>query len=130
MHLALSVVVFYIIWKNQTFRYHQITTITLATYTFTTFIVAIVNMVRYRKYRSPVFSAAKAITFLDAMVSMLTLETAMLTVFGEAGQEDFSRLMTGCTGTVVLLAVLFMAIYMILKSSMELNALHRNQSPT
>lgn len=130
MNLALSVIVFYITWQNRTFRHHEITTIAMAAYTFISFTTAIINMVKYRKYQSPVYSAAKVISFTSAMVSMLTLETAMLTAFGDAGGQSFNRLMTGITGTAVVLTVLVMAIYMIANGTRKLRILRLNNSQT
>lgn len=120
MNLALAVIVYYITWQNRTFVHHMVTTIAMAAYTFTSFTMAVINLIRYRKYQSPVLSAAKAIGFTAAMVSMLTLETTMLTVFGEGEKGDFDRMMTETTGAVVTLTVLIMAAYMILKSTREL----------
>lgn len=126
MNLALAVIVYYITWQNRTFIHHMITTIAMAAYTFTSFTMAVINMIRYRKYQSPVLSAAKAIGFTAAMVSMLTLETTMLTVFGEGEKGDFDRIMTGSTGAAVVLTVLIMAVYMIVKSTKELKAKNNN----
>lgn len=120
MNLILSVVVFYIVWQNRTFVHHRITTIAMAAYTFTTFTLAVSNLIRYRKYHSPVFSAAKIISFTAAMVSMLTLERTMLTVFAQETQPDFDWYMLCATGSLVVLTVLGMAIYMIRKSTKEL----------
>lgn len=120
MNLALAVIVFYITWQNRGFEHHPITTIAMAAYTFTAFTVAIVNLVKYRKYKSPVFSAAKAISLASAAVSMLTLETAMFTAFGEGETEDFRMMMTGATGVCVCIFVLVMAVYMIVRSSREI----------
>lgn len=120
MNLALSAMVFYITWKGRTVVHHKITTIALAAYTFTAFTLALVNVVRYRKYNSPVLSAVKIIGFTAAMVSMLTLETTMLTAFGETENGSFNRTMTGVSGAVVVLAVLGIASTMIAKSTREL----------
>lgn len=128
MNLALAVIVFYITWQNRTFHHHQITTIAMAAYTFTAFTMAIVNMVKYRRYKSPVYSAAKAVSFASAMVSMLTLETAMLTAFSETGQENFRQWMTGCSGAAVTLTIFILAVFMIVKSSKELKLL-KGKSP-
>lgn len=120
MNLALAVIVFYIAWQNRGFQHHPITTIAMAAYTFTSFTRAIINVVKYRKYQSPVLSASKAITLAAACVSMLTLETAMLTAFG--GQDDvgFRQTMTALTGAAVCLLVLIMAVYMIVRSTREI----------
>lgn len=120
MNLALAMIVYYITWQNRTFVHHMVTTIAMAAYTFTSFTMAVINLIRCRKYQSPVLSAAKAIGLTAAMVSMLTLETTMLTVFGEREKRNFDRIMTGTTGAVVTSTVLIMAIYMILKSTSEL----------
>jgi hypothetical protein len=53
----------------------MITTIAMAAFTFSTFIIAIINLVRYKKYKSPVYSAIKIVSFIAGCVSMLTLET-------------------------------------------------------
>lgn len=120
MNLALAVIVFYITWKDRIMIHHKVTTIAMAAYTFTTFTMAIVNMMKYRKYQSPVLSAAKVIGFTAAMVSMLTLETTMLNVFGQTKESDFDRIMKGASGAVVTLTVLILAICMIIKSTKEL----------
>lgn len=120
MNLALSVIVWYIVRQGRTFRHHEITTIAMAAYTFTALTLAIVNVVKYRKYQSPVLSASKAISLAAASVSMLTLETAMLTAFGGDGDPRFRRFMTGATGAVVCLFVLGLAIFMIVRSTNEI----------
>ena len=120
MHGALAAIIAYITWQNRAFKHHEITTIAMATYTFVAFTVAIENMVKYRKYKSPVYSAAKTISLVCACVSMLTLENAMLTTFGEEGEESFRQWMLGISGGVVSLVVLSLAIYMIVVSTKQL----------
>lgn len=120
MNLALSVIIFYIVWQGRTFRHHEITTIAMAAYTFTALTMAIINAVRYRKYESPVYSAAKSISLASAAVSMLTLETAMLTAFGQESGELFRRVMLSATGAAVILFIQGMAVYMILNANRKL----------
>lgn len=120
LNLALAVIVFFIAWQNRTFTHHPITTIAMAAYTFTSLTMAIINVVRYRKYNSPVFSASKAISLASASVSMLTLETAMFTAFGEETSGFVRQVMTLLTGTAVCIFVLGLAIYMITKANREL----------
>ena len=117
MNMALAVIIFYITWQNRTFHHHPITTIAMATYTFSTFTVAVVNLIRYRKYKSPVYSAAKIISLIAACVSMLTLETAMLTAFDESNDMVFRQMTTGLTGAAVAVFVLGVAVYMIRTSN-------------
>ena len=121
MNLALTLMIFFMVYWNRTFNHHEITTIAMAAYTFTTFTTAIINVVKYRKYRSPVYSASKAISFAAACVSMLTLESTMLTTFGDETMDLVSRrIMLGATGGVVSAFIIAMAIYMIAHSTKEL----------
>lgn len=127
MNLALTLIIFFMVYWNRTFLHHEITTIMMAAYTFSAFTAAIVSMVRYRRYRSPVYSASKAISFAAACVSMLTLESTMLTTFGDGTMDVLTRkLMLGLSGGAVSAVILAMAIYMILRGGRELKALRRD----
>ena len=124
MNLALSVIVTFMIYWNRTFEHHMITAIAMAAYTFTALTLAIVNMVKYRRYKSPVFTASKAISLTAALVSMLTLESTMLTAFGgETMGELDQKLMLGLTGGVISAIIVAMAIYMIVQGTKQLNKL-------
>ena len=124
MNIALCLMVFFMVYWNRTFQHHEITTIALAAYTFTAFTVAVINMVKYRKYNSPVYSASKAISFASACVSMLTLEATMLTTFGDGTMDAVTRkMLLGCTGGVISVFVVVMAVYMIRQSSIKLKEL-------
>ena len=118
MNLALALMIFFMVYWNRTFHHHEITTIAMAAYTFTAFSFAIVGLVKYRKYDSPVYSASKAISLAAACVSMLTLESTMLTTFGEG--EINVRLMLGLTGAVVSVFIVMMAVYMIIRANKQL----------
>lgn len=124
MNLVLSLMVFFMVYWNRTFIHDEITTITMAAYTFTSFTVAIVNIVKYRKYNSPIYSASKAISLAAASVSILTLESTMLTTFGGETMDAFTRkLMLGLSGGVIAAFIVVMAIYMIVQSTKKLKML-------
>ena len=120
MNSTLGAMVFYMTWQGRTFRHHQITTIAMAAYTFFTLTKAIIQVVKFRKYKSPVYSATKVVGLTSALVSMLTLENAMLTAFSESGQETFILIMNGATGAAVTAAVLTTAIYMMINSTKQI----------
>lgn len=113
MNLTLSVMVFFMIYWGRTFHHHEITTIALAAYTFTAFTFAVINLIKYRKLKSPVYSAAKVVSLASACVSMLTLEAAMLTAFGETMDAITRKLFLGLTGFAVCAFIILMAINMI-----------------
>lgn len=124
MNLALAVIVFFMVYWNRTFYHHMITTIALATYTFFTFTFAIINLVKYRKYKSPVYSSAKTISLIAGAVSMLTLESTMLTTFGTTESPLFSQIMLSLTGVAVIGFAITMAIIMIVKGNKQRKAIN------
>ena len=121
MNLALALIVFFMVYWNRTFEHHMITAIAMAAYTFTTFTVGIINVIKYKKYNSPVFSASKAISFAAACVSMLTLASTMLTTFGDGTMGSIEqKIMLGSIGFAVSAVVVAMAITMIVQGTKKL----------
>ena len=114
MNLALALIIFFMVYWNRTFEHHMITAIAMAAYTFTALITAIINVIKYRKYNSPVYSASKAISLAAALVSMLTLESTMLTTFSEGTMTAMEqKIMLGATGGVISALIVATSIYMI-----------------
>ncbi len=121
MNIFLSSIIFFMIYWNRTFNHSEITTIAMAAYTFTTLTFSIIGVIRYRKMESPVYTATKAISLASACVSLLTLESTMLSTFGgESASVLFKKIMLGSTGGVISLFIVGMAIYMINKSNKEI----------
>ncbi len=124
MNLALTLIIFFMVYFGRTFEHHMITAIAMAAYTFTTLSAAIVNVIKYRKYNSPVFSASKAISLAAALVSMLTLEATMLTTFGDGTMTAAEqKIMLFATGGVISALIVATAIYMIVVGTKKLGQL-------
>ena len=124
MNLALTLIIFFMVYWGRTFNHHMITTIAMAAYTFTALTTAIINVVKYRKYNSPVYSASKMISLTAAFVSMLTLESTMLTTFGDGTMSPTEqKWMLGATGGVISLLIVATAIYMIAGGTKKLKQL-------
>jgi len=124
MNLALALIIFFMVYWSRTFEHHMITAIAMAAYTFTSLTTAIINVVKYRKYNSPVFSASKVISLASALVSMLTLESTMLTTFNDGTVSALMRKwMLGATGAVISLLIVSMAVYMIPTGTKKLKLL-------
>ena len=98
----------------------------MALYAFYAVITSVINVVKFRKYGSPVMSAAKIINLTAALVSMLSLETAMLAQFGE-DDVMFRQIMTSATGTGACVIVLGMAVFMIAKSTKVINNINQDE---
>ncbi len=124
MNMALALIVFFMVYWNRTFEHHEITAIAMAAYTFGTMSMAVVNVIKYRKYKSPVYSASKAIGLAAASVSMLTLESTMLTAFGDGTMPLAGRrILLGASGGIISAFIIGMAIYMIVQSSKKIKLL-------
>lgn len=113
MNLALSMIVFFMIYWNKTFHHHEITTIAMAAYTFTAFTLALVNIIKYRRYQSPVYSASKIIGLAAASVSVLTLEATMLETFGGNMSPETRRVFLALSGAAIACFLIIEALYMI-----------------
>ncbi len=120
VNLALSGAVLMMVFFNRGFRYQGILIYVIAMYTFYVTAMAIIDMVKYRKYKSPVMSITKVIKMASALFSMLFLETAMFAQFGADTSPETKRVMIILTGAGICVVVVAMAVYMIVKTSKEL----------
>lgn len=123
MTLALSGMILFIVRQDGGYDYPGVLIYVMAMYAFYTIITAVINIIKFRKYGSPILSAAKAINLAAAFVSMLALETAMLEQFGDNDDYLFHQIMTASTGAAVCGLVLIMAVYMIVRASKQLRGL-------
>lgn len=121
MNQALVVVVMFIVKQNKVRTYPGFLIYVVAIHAFYSVISTSYSLIKFKKYGSPVLSASKAISFTSALVSMLSLETTMLTHFGNNNNLQYKGLMTAITGVAVCLIVLGIAIFMIYHSTVELN---------
>lgn len=119
MDQALIGILVYMVYHDQGFLYPGILIYAMAAYTFYITITAIVHVIKFRKRGSPVLSAAKGINLTAALFSMLSLEAAMISQFGQ-GESAFRRSMITSSGGVVSIIVLGMAVYMIIHAGKEL----------
>ncbi len=123
MTIALTGVVILVIDRNEGFVYAGYLIYVAAMYAFYKVISAVVNLVKYRRYHSPVMSATKAVSLAAALVSVFALETAMLSQFGQERDPLFRRMMTSATGAAICAFILGMATVMIVHATRRLKAI-------
>lgn len=111
--LFLGLMVFLIVRANKGASYGFIATIAVATLTFSTTTLAIVNFVRYAKSKNPTVLATKAVSLATSLVSMLSLTTAMIGAFGSAEDVMFRQIVTATMGTCVCVFVMAMSLWML-----------------
>ncbi len=86
-----------------------------ALYTFYAITQSILHLVKFRRLGNPILSAAKVLNFVSAMMSILGLQTAMISRFSENG-ENYRRMMNAITGGCVWGVVIILAFYMLFHS--------------
>lgn len=118
MNQALGVVVALVVHRNSHFTYPGVMIYAAALYTFYAVIHAALSIQQTRRQASPVLLASCMVSLVAALVSLLSLETAMLAQFGE--DPVFRQAMTAVTGAVICTLVLGAAIYMIVHSAAKL----------
>ncbi|MCM1506822.1 MAG: hypothetical protein NC177_06760 [Ruminococcus flavefaciens] len=120
MNQSLALIVILIVHQNHSFSYNGLLIYGMAVYTFYSVISAVCNLVKTSKRKKPALSALKIISLTSALVSVLSLETAMLTTFGSDDDNSFRPMMTGITGGIICVIILGMAVYMIIKGNILL----------
>ena len=116
LNIVLIGMIILIIQKDQHFSYPGYLIYIIALYDFYLMITAIINVVKHRKNKSPMILASKCINLTVAMISMLSLQVAMIYQFGD-NDTNFKLVMTSCTGFGIALINSIMAILMIYKGS-------------
>ena len=122
LNLLVSIMMFLLIYTTQYVQHHEITVITLATYTFAMLTVAIIDVIKYLKYDNYVFSSIKVINLISASISIATLTNTMLTTFGN-GDTNLRNIMLPILCASVSIFIIFCAIMMIIKANKELRLL-------
>lgn len=120
VNLALSGVVFMMMYYDRGFTYRGYFIYVIALYTFYTTIAALKDLIRYRKYHSPILSVSKIVKLTSCLFSMLFLETAMFSQFGMDTPAATKKIMIAATGAGISVIVVGISFYMIHHSTKEI----------
>lgn len=120
INIVLTGAVLMILYFDRGFEYNGIFIYVMAMYTFYITTSAIINIFKYRKYNSPVMLTSKIINLAAALVSMLALETAMLSQFGNDNSPQFRKIMVASTGAGVSVIIITMSVYIIVRGNREI----------
>ena len=123
MNFAIGVAVLQIVFIEKGFNYPGLFIYAVATYAFTKITFAIINISKTRGTENYTEMALRSINLIDSSVSILALQTALISEFSE-GSADIT-VMNGITGTVVFLFTLAFGIFMIIKSHKEIKRIKR-----
>lgn len=121
LNFVLTGMIILIISQNQVITYPGYLIFIVAMYDFYLIITAFINVFKYRKEKNPILIATKCISLTVAMISMVSLEVAMIYQFG-TNETTFKIIMTGSMGFAVCLINSIMAIFMIVKAKQNLKS--------
>lgn len=111
--LALSAAVVQMVLYDKAFRYAGVMIYAAAAYAFIKITLAVRNLAKARKYDDTVVQSLRNINFATALVSMLGLQTALISAFSEGGDM---RYMNAVTGGAVCFIIAGMGLFMVVKA--------------
>lgn len=124
MNFAIGVAVLQIVFIEKRFNYPGLFIYAAATYAFTKIVLAIINISKTRGTENYTEMSLRSINLIDASVSILALQTALISEFSD-GTSDIT-IMNGITGAVVFLFTLAFGIFMIIKAHKEIKKIKRS----
>lgn len=112
LNVTMAGMIVQMVTQNKGYEYPGVMVYGSAMFAFYFMIMAVYNMIKYRKMNHPLLSGVKVISFLSAVMSMFALQTAMITQFG-SDDTEFRQLANTLTGTAVALISFGMAVFMV-----------------
>lgn len=114
LNIPMGGMILMMVRTNSGFSYPGYVIYLSALYTFYAAILAAVNLARARRLGSPILSAARVLNLVCAMMSVLGLQTAMISRFSGGG-EAYRRFMNALTGGFVYAMVVILAAHMLIR---------------
>ena len=124
MSLSLVGVVVLSLVRDRGHKFHIIVMITIATYSFTKIVLAIVKLVKSRHSNSQKTIALRNISLASAFVSIFSLQRSMLVSF-EGMSAGEILLMNALTGTGVCIVVFLLGLNLVVKRTLIFKELNR-----
>lgn len=100
----------------------QIMAIGSAAYTFYKVTLAIYNLAKVKRYKDPLLQSFRNINLTDASVSLLALQTTLVSVFSEGADAEM-KILNCVTGFFVCVLTIVLGIFMIVRANQKLKAL-------
>lgn len=92
--------------------YNEIAMLAVATYSFTKITLAIINIVKSKKYNSYALKSIRYISFADAAASIYSLQRSMLVTYNGMSEAKIA-IFNAATGTAVSIVVFILGILLI-----------------
>ena len=125
LNVALSAAIAQMIFTDAHFSYMGWTVFAYAAYAFYKITMSIISFVKAHKQTDLTVRAIRNINLVDALVSILALQTALLTMFS-AGEIDIS-LMNTLSGSVVSILSVAIGVYMIVSANKKMKEIRKEK---
>lgn len=123
LNIILAGAVFMILFQHKTYEYHGVLIYAVALYTFVIVTRSVMNLFKYKNHNSPVVTATKIISLAAALISLLTLETALLSRFGQSEPIELRNALIAVTGAFISAVIMTLSVFMIYRSTKGIKAL-------
>lgn len=117
--IALGVSVIQVVYYDKGHSYPGTIIFAVAAYTFYKITLSIINVIKAGRLKSPLVMSIRNIGYADAIVSILSLQTAMFISFDTTDDKVFHRIMNSMTGAVVCLMIFIMGVYMVISAQKQ-----------
>ncbi len=123
LNVSLSAAIAQMIFSSAHFTYMGWTVFAYAAYAFYKITTAIISFIRAQKQEDLTVRAIRNVNLIDALVSILALQTALLTTF--SGEDINVSLFNTLTGIVVSVLSVAIGIYMIISGNNKIKKLQK-----
>lgn len=120
-NVILTIIVLIIVNQKIMNIYPSWIAISIAVYTFYLIFMSIYNLIKYRKYKSPLVTSTKVINVVTSLVSIISLEIVLIPTFEEE-KTFFFEIMIISTGGFLAIVIVIISLYIIIKSTEWLNS--------
>lgn len=120
INVVLTLIILIIVNQKIENIYPEWIAISIALYTFYLIFSSIYNLIKYRKYKSPLIVSSKVISVVTSLVSLISLEMVLIPTFNTRN-DYFFEIMIMSTGGFIAIIITIISLYMIIKSTEWLN---------
>lgn len=125
LSVAISIAIVQMVLSDKHAEYIGVMIYAVATYTFYKVTISIVNIIKARKYQNAYLRVLKNINFADALLSLVSLQAALIATFS-TGYE--LKPLNAVTGGVTCVLIVGMAILMIITASKKIRICKNGES--
>lgn len=127
LNVGMGAIIFQVVRDNQTYRYPGFIIYAFAAYAFYKIISAAVALIRRRGRDDPLLAAARCLNLAVAMMSLFSLQTALLSTFGN--DEGERLIFNAVSGGVICLSILCIALWMVARPPLSPDTIAKEARP-